>query len=73
MFTIKSITPKYQKSDNKLMWYNVCVENDKKTYSYSDFYSVEDIKKSFGIESPDNAKLLVWKEAELIQTIILKK
>ena len=72
-YSIKAITPKYQKSDNKLLWYNITVENDKKTYSYSDFYSVEDMKKSFNVENPESASLLVNKEAELIQTIILKK
>ena len=73
MYKIKSITPKYQKSDNTLLGYNVVVENEKWTYNFSDFYSVVDIKKSFGIDSPDWAKLLVGKEVNLITTIELKK
>lgn len=73
MYKIKSITPKYQKSDNTLLWYNILVENEKWTYNFSDFYSVVDIKKTFWVENPDGAKLLVWKEVNLITTIELKK
>lgn len=72
-YTVKSITPKYQKSDNKLMWFNITIENDKKTYSTSDFYSVEDMKKSFWVDTPENAKLLEWKTADLVQTIIINR
>lgn len=72
-YVVKSITPKYQKSDNKLLWFNITVENDKKTYTYSDFYSVDDMKKSFGVETPENAKLLEWKSADLIQNIIINR
>ena len=74
MYKIKSITPKYWKSDSKLVWYNVVVENEKKTYNYSDFYTVEDIKKAFNVDwTPEGVKLLVGKEVNLITTIELKK
>ena len=74
MYKIKSITPKYQKSDWKLVGYNLVVENEKWTYNYSDFYSVEDIKKAFGVDwTPDWVKLLKDKEVNLITTIELKK
>lgn len=73
MYSIKSITPKYQKSDNKLLWYNVSVENDKKTYTTNDFYSVDDIKKCFNVDSPETAKLLIGKQVNIIQTIELVK
>lgn len=74
MYKIKSITPKYWKADWKLVWYNVVVENEKKTYNFSDFYTVDDIKKAFNVDwTPEGVKLLVWQEVNLITTIELKK
>lgn len=73
MYKIKSITAKYQKSDWKLLGYNVLVENEKWTYNFSDFYSVDDMKKTFWVDSVENARLLVGKQVELITNIELKR
>ena len=72
-YHIKYVSPKYSKSDWKVLGYTIMVENEKWNYNYSDFFSVEDMKSIYGITSENDALNLKWKSAELITTIKINK
>lgn len=73
MYKIYKVSPKYQKSDNKLIWYNVLVRRDGSEYNVSEFYSTDDMLKLFNVSNLDQAKRLEWAEVEIEQVIRLKK
>lgn len=73
MYKIYKVSPKYQKSDNKLIWYNVLVRRDGSEYNVSEFYSTDDMLKLFNVSNLDQAKRLEWAGVEIEQVIRLKK
>jgi len=73
MYKIYRVSPKYQKSDNKLIWYTVLVRRDNSEYNISEFYTTDDMVKLFNVSNLDQAKRLEWVEVEIEQVIRLKK
>lgn len=73
MYKIYRVSPKYQKSDNKLIWYTLLVRRDNSDYNISEFYTTDDMVKLFNVSNLDQAKRLEWVEVEIEQVIRLKK
>lgn len=69
MYYIKSITPKFSKSDNKLIWYSIRVENDKWNYNFTDFFTIEDMEKLYKVSNQEQALKLKDKKVNLITKI----
>lgn len=72
-YYIKYVSPKYWKSDWKVFWYTIMVENEKWNYNYSDSFTAEDMKNLYWCNSERECLELKWKEVELITTIKIKK
>lgn len=72
-YYIKYCTPKADKSSWKIIGYSIMVENEKGTYNYNDFFSVEDMKTLYWCNSEMDCLNLKWKECELIVQIKIKK
>lgn len=69
MYKINKVSPKYQKSDNKLLWYTLIVKRDGSDYNISEFYSVDDLAKLFDCSNLDQAMRLEWEEVVVEQVI----
>lgn len=72
-YFIEYITPKCDKSTWKTLWYTIRVINDKWTFNFSDFFSVEDMKTLYWCNTEIDCLNLRAKEVELITTIKIKK
>lgn len=72
-YYVKYVSPKTDKSTNTVLWYTIMVENQKWNYNYSDFFSVEDMKKLYWCNTEKDCLELKWKSVELITTIKIQK
>ena len=72
-YFIQYVTSKVSKSTWKIDWYTIRVVNDKKTYNYSDYFSVEDMKNIYWCNTENDCLNLKGKEVELITQIKIKK
>lgn len=69
---IKSVSPKIEKSSNKILGYTIVFENSKGTYNAFDFYSVEDMKAIFGCNTERECLDLKGKDAVELKSYRLK-
>lgn len=68
-YFVKYVSPKTDKSTNQVIGYTIMVENQKWNYNYSDFFSVEDMKKLYWCNNEKECLALQWKTV-LLETII---
>ena len=72
-YFVKYVSPKQDKTNWKVLWYTIMVENEKWNYNYSDFFSVEDMKSLYWCNTENDCLNLKGKEAILITSIQIKK
>lgn len=72
-YYVKYVSPKTDKSTWKVLGYTIMVINDKESYNWSDFYSVEDMKTMFNCTTENDCLNLKGKECELNTTLKIKK
>lgn len=70
---IKSVSPKYDRSTNKIIWYGLTFVNDAWTYTKTEFYSVEDMKNLYWCVSEKDCLALKWEIVYEKKDYILKK
>lgn len=73
MYKVSRVSPKYSKSDNKLIGYSILVRREWSDFNYSDFFTVEDMQKLYWVNNLDQAEQLVWKSVNLKTTIEIIK